>query len=101
MSRMDQLDALHMTEDDNPVVQTEKGEYYTRYTYKDGSIGWKAHNQYLAQCDQDGCEDIYELGVKSIAVQLKNLRENMQGALIEAQAKGAFQSAVTAYERTQ
>ena len=93
MSRLDKLDALHMPDvDDNPVVETEQGEYLTRYTFKDGSAGWKGRTAYLCDAEQDTLEEAYDMGVKAARQQVENIRQNAYG-------RGVIDAATTAYER--
>ena len=104
MSRMEQADRLHMTDyDDNPdcvVVEDTRSEHLIRRTFKDGHISWERLPHDPVGYEQDCFEEAYQLGLKAFDAQLRNLRANMKDALSEAQGRGAFQAAVTAYERT-
>ena len=60
----DRLD-IHDEDDDNPIVETTTNGDVTRYVYQDGSTGWKLHNCFLADYEQDRYEEIYQMGRRS------------------------------------
>ena len=76
----------------NPIVETEVGETLTRYTYKDGSIGWKPKQAYLSESEQDTYEEAYDMGIKAARQQVENIRQNAYG-------QGVIDAARTAYGR--
>ncbi len=67
MSKLDERDRLdiHDEDDSNPVVSTTTNGDVTRYTYKDGSTGWNLRDRFLADYEQDRCEEIYQMGRRS------------------------------------
>ena len=97
--RLSEMDARDWNEHEpeNPVVETEQGECLARYTYKDGSIGWKARDRYLTDTEQDAYGEAYELGVKSNDVQMANLRANAKAGRGQAFADGVVVTAQTVY----
>ena len=99
--RLSEIEArdMHAHEDDNPVVETERTLCLIRYTYKDGSVGWRTHDRYLTPYEQDCYEEAYELGVKSYEAQLANLRTNAKAGRDQAFADGVFVAAQAAYTR--
>lgn len=70
-----------------PIV--ERGQYLDRIT-SDGEVGWKAHNAYLCDADQDAYEDAYELGQKSMAEQVKLLKAALASVIKERDDLRAF-----------
>ena len=81
-------------------VETETSEHLERRTFKDMHIEWFRKPHDPIGYDGDCWEEAYELGLKAFAAELNNLRANRQNEIAEAQARGAFQAARTAYERT-
>ena len=68
MSRLDDREAndVHDEDDNNPVVNTETNGDVTRFVYQDGSTGWKLRDRFLAEYEQDWCENIYQMGRRSV-----------------------------------
>lgn len=86
-------------EPETTECETERSEHLRRHVYKDGHIEWERLPHDPVGYEQDVLEEAYLLGQESNERQLRNLRANMKDALTQAQANGAFQAAVTAYER--
>ena len=97
--RLSEMDARDWNEHEpeNPVVETETSEYLTRYTYKDGSIGWKACDRYLTDTEQDAYGEAYEMGRRSNETQMANLRANAKAGRDQAFADGVFVTAQTVH----
>jgi len=49
-------------DDSEEVKTTEQGEQLTRWTYKDGEIGWKLSDRFLTDYEQDSYEEAYQMG---------------------------------------
>ena len=94
MTRMDQLDDLHMTghEDDNPVVEVERSEHLIRRVCKDGAIEWTRLPHDPIGYDADVLEEAYGMGIKAARQQVENIRQNAYG-------RGVIDAARTAYGR--
>jgi len=72
-----------------PEPTVERGQYLDRIT-SGTEVGWKAHNQYLSDADQDVYEDAYELGQKSMAEQVKLLKAALASVIKERDDLRAF-----------
>ena len=92
--RLDEMERLDIhTEDDDGPVETETNGDITRYTYKDGTTGWKTRDRFLTESEQERLEEAYGMGMRAARLQNTLAAEMAQQNIENAYCKGAFNAA--------